>query len=78
MVGLVSSKIFCLTSPASSRQLGYWVRCRTRWVGDVCHGFVCVVLSSFSIMIVLSYIACVFIDWRFASVRMASTGVARS
>ena len=54
MVGLVSSKIFRLTSPASSRQLGFWVRCRTRWVGDVRHGFVCVVLSSFSIMIVLS------------------------
>ena len=78
MVGLVSLKIFCQISPALSRLIGFWVRCRTHWVAVVCRGFVGVDLSDFSMAIVLCWIARVFIDGRFASARMVSIGVVRS
>ena len=51
MVGLRSPKIFCLTSTAFSRQLGLWVHCRIIWVAVVCHRFIDVVLSDFSMAI---------------------------
>ena len=54
------------------------MRCHTRWVTVVCCGFVSVVLSDLSMAIVLSGIAHVFIDGRFASARMSLTGVVRS
>ena len=44
----------------------------------LCREFVSLVLCHFSMAIVLSWIACVFIDGRFASARMASTGVVQS
>ena len=51
---------------------------RTRWVADVCCGFVPIVLSNFFTVIIPSWIAYVFIEGRFASARMASTGVVQS
>ena len=78
VAGLVSPTIVCRTLPAFSLQLGLWVCWRTRWVAVVCREFVSVVLSDFSIAILHSWIARVFIEGRFASARMASTGVVRS
>ena len=49
--------------------------CRTRWVAVVCHGFISVVLSDFSMAVVIIRIAIVFVDERFASAKMASTVV---
>ena len=77
MVGLVLPKIFCQSS-AFSRQLGFWMRCPTRWIDVVCRGFIGVVLSDFSMDIVLSWISRVFINGRFSSARMASLGVMQS
>ena len=54
------------------------MRCRTRWIAVVCCGFIGVVLSDFSMAIILSWISCVFINGRFASARMASLGVMQS
>ena len=77
VVGLVSPNIFRQT-PVFSRQLGFWLRCRSRWVAVVCRGFTSVVLSDFSMAIVLIWTALVSIHGRFTSARMASTGVVRS
>ena len=44
----------------------------------LCRRFVIVVLSNFSMAIVLSCIACVFINWRFSSAMMTLTGVVGS
>ena len=77
-MGLVSPNLFRQTSLAFSRQLGFLVRCRAHWVAVVCRGFVSGVLSNFSMAIVFSWIAYVFIDEKYASERMASTGVVRS
>ena len=74
----ISPKIFRRTSPAVSRQLGFWVRCCTCWVPVVCRRFISVVLSYFSIAIVLSQIVRVFVEGRFASARMVLTRVVRS
>ena len=76
VAGLVSPNSVRQTSPASSP--GIWVRCHARWVAIVCHGFVTVILSDFSVVIVLNWIARVFIEGWFASARMASTAVVRS
>ena len=38
-VDLVSQKIFHQTSPAFSRQLGFWMHCRIRWAAVVCCRF---------------------------------------
>ena len=70
-------KIFRQTSPAFSRQIVLWVRCRSRWAAVVCRGFVTVVLNNFTMEIVISWIVRVFIDARFASPMMASTEVVR-
>ena len=51
------------------------MRCCAHWVAVVCDGFVNVVLGDFSMAIIHSWIACVFIDGRFVSARMALTGV---
>ena len=78
MVGLVSQNIFRQASPAFSCQLGFWVCLRTSSVAVVCRGFISVVLSDFSMVIVFSWIANIFINGRFVSARMTSTGVVRS
>ena len=78
VVGLVSPNIFCLTSPSFSRHLGFYVHCCTDWIAVVCRRFVTVVLSDFSMAIVLSWISCVFIEERFASAKLVSTGVVQS
>ena len=77
MVGLVSPRIFCLTS-AFSCQLDFCVCCCTHRVAVVCHGFISVVHSDGSMAIVLNWIVCVLIEGRLASARMAPTGVVRS
>ena len=75
---IVTPKIFCQTSPSFSRHIGFCVRCRNRWIGVVCRGFIIAVISDFSMTNELSRIALVFIDGRFASARVASTGVVQS
>ena len=59
MAGLVSPKISCQESPAFSHQLGFWVCCL--WVTFVGHRFATLVLSDFSMTIVLSWAAGVFV-----------------
>ena len=71
MADLVPPKISCQTSLSFLRQLGLLVCCRTRWVNVVCRGFTTVVDDEFYMPIILSWIACVFIEDRFAYARMA-------
>ena len=70
----ITEDIFRKTSPAFSCQLDFWVRCRARWVTVVCRGIISVVVSKFSMAIVLSWIAFVFIDGMLASAKLVSTG----
>ena len=47
-------------------------------VATVCHVFATLVLGDISMVIVVSWIALVFIEGRFTSVRMALTGIVQS